>query len=491
MVCICLLQGCASRSSKPEAVPTPVEVELQEIDTHAALPSVFVDDEQPVLQTRYSISVDDAPLVDVLTSISERAGLILEMRSRPTVKVSVRLLDRPIEQALEIILAGCSCRHSLSENRLLILPDEPFSQSYAVDYLNVDRELIANLAIATRVGNLSSASVGGDNRGNASRTGVTSDSRINLWQSIDLGIRGLLQIKADDSRVQVNSAAGMVIVHGRHNEHQVVVDYLARLQSRMRRQVSIEAQVIEIELDESHAAGVDWRQVAQGSGFSWLQYMSSGFSDLAQASGAVLQYSGSKGSSKTNVLVHLLEEYGDVRVISAPRVVALNNQPSVLSVVENKVYFSSSVKRNSTTDEATITESVETAIHTVPVGLVMQVTPQISVDGEVVMSIRPTISRVSGYVNDPNPSLASSGVVSRIPEIQVRELETVLRVDDGVTVVLGGMMQVHDSNNQQRVPLLHSLPVLGKLFKNHHKVSKQAELLILLTPTVLSSGLPL
>jgi general secretion pathway protein D len=303
-------------------------------------------------------------------------------------------------------------------------------------------------------------------------------------------LRGLLQVKADDPRVQVNSAAGLVIVHAKRKQQDEAAEYLARLQSRVLRQVSIEAQVIEIELNENHAAGVDWSEIAQSEGFSWLQSMSSGFSQAASQSGSVLQYTGSDSASNTRVLVTLLEEYGDVRVISAPRVVALNNQPSVLSVVENKVYFSSSVKRKSSSDESTVTESVETAIHTVPVGLVMQVTPQVAVGGDVVMSIRPTISRVSGYVNDPNPSLAAAGVVSRIPEIQVRELETVLRVRGGETVVLGGMMQLRNSLDRQNVPWLHKLPAIGSLFRSRQKAMHQAELLVLLTPTVMSPGEP-
>ena len=485
-ISIALVMGCATPQIEPEITDSHDSIVRADM-VPANIPALFPQEVSPALETLYSVSVDDAPLSEVLRSLAQQAGLILDVQVPLEKSTSLHLVDKPLRDVLAVIVNDCDCLYSLTDNRLTLSADVPFSRSYAVDYLNIDREIVSNLAIATRVGNLSVASTGSDNRGNASRTGLTSNSTFDLWQSIDSGLRSLLRIKADDLGVQVNSAAGLIVVHARDSQQRMVAEYLARLQTRVLRQVSIEAQVIEIELNESHASGVDWTELAQSDGFSWLQNMSSGFAVAAANSGSVLQYNGSNKSSSTRVLVNLLEEFGDVRVISAPRVVALNNQPSVLSVVENKVYFSSSVKIKSSDDESAVTESVETAIHTVPVGLVMQVTPQVATTGDVVLSIRPTISRVSGYVNDPNPSLAAAGVVSRIPEIQVRELETVLRVNDGETIVLGGMMQLSDSQEKQNVPWLHSLPILGGLFRSRQKSSQQAELLVLLTPTVLAS----
>ncbi len=439
-------------------------------------------------QTLYSLSLKEARLDSALQAFATRAGVALDLRVKAANAVSLELNDLPLERMIEALVSRCSCRYVLQGRRLTVLEDTAYSRSYSMDYLNMQREIVAQLAIATRVGNLSSASSGDDTRGNASRTGVTSRASVDVWHALDQDLRSLLQIKADDPRVRTNATAGLVVVHAREAEQRLIADYLTLMQSRLRRQVSIEAQVIEIDLNEHHASGVDWQQLANTDGLSFIQSMSAGFADVAQRSGSVLQYTRTGSSGNTRVLVNLLEQFGDVRVISAPRVVALNNQPSVLSVVENKVYFSSSVSRKSSDSEAVITESVETAIHTVPVGLVMQVTPQISVDGAVVLSIRPTISRVSGYVNDPNPTLASAGVVSRIPEIQVREMETVLQVLTGETIVLGGMMQIRDSEGSAHVPWLHKLPVLGGLFKSRERVSRQAELLVLLTPTVIAEG---
>ena len=487
VLCSWLLTACASQAPTQPIDALDTTAMEPSGDLHR-IPSALPAIKRQQREALYSLRAENTSVEQVLKSLAQQAGLTLDFRLKPKGNLSLDLVDRPLHQVLDAIVPVCDCDYRIDDKRLQIVPDTPASHSYAIDYLNITRSLNAQLGIATRVGNLSVASDSGNGGGNTSSADIKSLSQVDVWQSIDKGLRSLLQVKPDDPSVQVNSAAGLVIVYAKRQQQERAADYLARLQSRILRQVSIEAQVIEIELNENHAAGVDWSEVAKSDGFSWLQSMSSGFSQAAGQSGSVLQYTGSDNSSNTRVLVTLLEEYGDVRVISAPRVVALNNQPSVLSVVENKVYFSSSVKRKSSTDESTVTESVETAIHTVPVGLVMQVTPQVAVGGDVVMSIRPTISRVSGYVNDPNPSLAAAGVVSRIPEIQVRELETVLRVRDGETVVLGGMMQRRNSLDRQNVPWLHKLPAIGSLFRSRQKAMHQAELLVLLTPTVMSAG---
>ncbi len=477
--------GCASPATTADPPATLLSTPFDTAKAHAvALPSMLPGRQSAQKQALYSLSVEGVRLDRTLRSIAAEAGLQLVLGVTADQRITTSLVDQPLSGVLDVLSAFCDCRYQISGGRLSVLNNAPYSKSYSLDYLNIKREIVSNLAIATRVGNLSAASDGSDNRGNASRTGITSRATVDVWESLDLGLRGLLQIESKDPRVQINAPAGLVVVHATDRDQRLVADYLALLQSRLRRQVSIEAQVIEIDLNEHHAAGVDWQQLASADGLSFLQSMSSGFSAPTQASGAVLQYTREGSSSSTRVLVNLLQQFGDVRVISAPRVVALNNQPSVLSVVENKVYFSSSISRKSSTEGAAVTESVETAIHTVPVGLVMQMTPQVSIDGDVVLSIRPTISRVSAYVTDPNPALAAAGIVSRVPEIQVREMETVLRVGDGETIVLGGMMQIRDRNDRSHVPLLHKLPLIGALFRSKERASRQAELLVLLTPTV-------
>jgi general secretion pathway protein D len=115
----------------------------------------------------------------------------------------------------------------------------------------------------------------------------------------------------------------------------------------------------------------------------------------------------------------------------------------------------------------------------------MNVTPQVSESGEITLNLRPTISRITGYATDPNPALAQNQIVNRIPEVQTREMESILRVQSGSIAVLGGLMQDSRNNLSDEVPMVNRLPLIGNLFKYRDETSKKTELVIFLRPTVL------
>ena len=133
----------------------------------------------------------------------------------------------------------------------------------------------------------------------------------------------------------------------------------------------------------------------------------------------------------------VLQQFGDVQVLSSPKIIALNNQPAVLKVVDNRVYFTFEVDRleRENGDERTV---VDSTVHSVPVGIVMNVTPFISKNNEVILNVRPTISRILNFAEDPSPALAGQNQIRNlIPEIQVREMESLLRVQSGNVAIIG------------------------------------------------------
>jgi MSHA biogenesis protein MshL len=188
------------------------------------------------------------------------------------------------------------------------------------------------------------------------------------------------------------------------------------------------------------------------------------------------------------VTIQALDEYGDVSVMSSPKIMALNNQTSILKVATNVVYFEVDVTSNTlggTT--ATVTQTFNTTPKTVPVGFVMNVTPFITSDNEVILNIRPTISRVLTFVIDPNPLLlgADPPIENRIPIIQVREMESVLRVGSGDTAVIGGLMEDTAERNSSGIPGLHDVEGLGFLFGSRKQQLNKTELVIFLRPRII------
>jgi general secretion pathway protein D len=258
-----------------------------------------------------------------------------------------------------------------------------------------------------------------------------------------------------------------------------------------RRQVLIEATVVEVKLNDEFQAGVDWARIAEGDGWSIGQNLLSTTTTLpALDVGPVtaLSYFDSNSDRTISAAVRALDTFGDVSVMSSPKIMALNNQTSILKVADNIVYFEIDSTSNVAGDSGVVTNTFNTTAKTVPVGFVMNVTPFITEDGEVLLNIRPTITRILQFVQDPNPALAALDIPNLIPEIQVREMESVLRVTSGSTAVLGGLMTDASQKTDSGLPGLHDVENVGVLFGTKTRESVKSELVIFLRPRIIEDA---
>jgi general secretion pathway protein D len=290
-------------------------------------------------------------------------------------------------------------------------------------------------------------------------------------------------------RWTVNRDAGLLTLYAEHSVHQDLRRYLEKLHDSAQRQVLIEATVIEVALSDRFEAGINWQLLAKGvNGLSAAQVLTGApvvtaesVSRLPRPSGILSLVQQSRIGDVAATL-SLLEQFGDVRILSRPRIIALNNQPAVLKVVDNHVYFTVNVERRlSDTRDEIVTE---TEIHTVPVGLVMNVTAFVGSDDVVMLNVRPTMSRILGFVDDPNPELALANIRNSVPEIQVREMESMLRVKSGDIAIIGGLMQESVRDTDRQIPGAAGLPFIGRLFKQKSRSRTLTELLVVLRPTI-------
>jgi general secretion pathway protein D len=184
--------------------------------------------------------------------------------------------------------------------------------------------------------------------------------------------------------------------------------------------------------------------------------------------------------------VKLLDSFGKTRVLSSPKLMVLNNQTALLKVVDNRVYFSVSAQITpATVAGAQPIVAFTTTQNVVPVGFVMNVTPQIGENDVVILNVRPTISTILDFVNDPNPNLATANVVNKVPEIQSREFESVLRVASGQTAILGGLMIDKFAGSRDGLPVASRIPVLGDLVSYRNDTTTKSELVIFIRPMVI------
>lgn len=311
-----------------------------------------------------------------------------------------------------------------------------------------------------------------------------------------------------------NREAGVVTVRGTNKQHEKVQEFLSTVLHSAKRQVLIEATIVEVELSDAFQAGIDWGRignVGSSSGFQFSQSLGAvGSFDAStgrfiqggqnvfgvnSAAGFIAGYV-NPASSLGNIFgaVTLLKQFGDTKVLSSPKLMVLNNQSAVLKVVDNLVYFTitGDVTQSQTNTNTTFT----TTPHTIPVGLVMSVTPHVDELGTVMLNVRPTISSLLSFVLDPNPSLISRDedgnitgrIESRVPQVRTREMESMLRVQSGDITVLGGLMQDEIIRNTDQVPGLADIPVAGKVFTGKNDGTRKKELVIFLRPTVITSA---
>ena len=307
-------------------------------------------------------------------------------------------------------------------------------------------------------------------------------------ETLALQMRPGLDAKPVDANfVVINPETGTITIRASSKAQARVAEFLASIQASAQRQVLIEATIVEVVLSDQYQAGVDWSQIANGAGWSFGQNLIG--ANLSAAPLSLISYK----STNFNATVKMLEQFGKTRVLSSPKITALNNQPAVMKVVEELVYFTMNVTQSTSDSNGIITPpTYESELRTVPVGLVMQVTPQISASGMISMSIRPTITNVSGYVEDPAVAIiaaqTNTNLKSLVPELQVREFDSTLKIASGQVAVLGGLIQDKQTNLRQGVPGLSRIPWLGDAFSYRDDQVRKIELVVFLRPMVVKEN---
>jgi len=455
----------------------------------------------------YTVVVKEVPVVDLLFSLGRDAGLNLDLQADSEKTVTLNAVDRPLPEILGRIAEQAGLRFTLYGSNLVIQDDVPYWHNYAVDYVNISRSAEAEVGVATQIAT-SGGTVGednggsrGDDQGNVSKTTVKNSSHNDFWSALELGLEAIVRSKRDAEQslspeendpVIVNQMSGIVTVFGNQKQQMGVREFLDRIMENAERQVLIEMTIVEVKLSDNYQAGVDWQRLSadQGLGSNGLSYtgaLTAG--DLRVPPFVSLNFNSvdDDGSSLT-ATVRLLQQFGDAKVLSSPKIMALNNQTSLLKVVNENVYFTIELDIRDATADIPERRTFTSYVHTVPIGLVLSVTPQISSAGFVSLNVRPTISRITGFAVDPGPLLSGAEFQNLIPEIQVREIESLLQVKDGHTVVLGGLMQNEHESQKDGVPGLSRIPKLGKLFSYTRDKMVKTELVIFLRPTIVSKG---
>ena len=493
----------------------------------------------------YSVVVANIPVQEILLALARDAQINLDIHAGIQGEVTINALNQTLPQILTRIAKQVDMRYELENGNLIVMPDTPYLHSYKIDYVNMARDSESVIVTSAQVTSGATGSTGG--LANNSSVSIKDYSKNRFWETLTQNIKDILhetdkilpegssetsvqQTKAASSTgtgvqpvagrratpkvgvenspnpinfeeggttitkrstfreaaaVIVNPETGLMVVRATARQHEKILAFMDQVMKRARRQVMIEATIVEVRLSDQYKQGINWSMLVKAGGKNFKILQNSVGLPTAIGAGA-LGVITNPTAATIGVQVSLLESFGNVKVLSSPKLSVLNNQTAIIKVVDNYVYFTLSA--NTVTNQTGSQTSYTSAPNTLPVGFTMSVTPQISENDSVLFNLKPSISRVTAFVNDPNPDLARAGVISRIPQTQTREMESVMRIENNQIAVLGGLMQDSINNLTDAVPGLSKIPVAGELFKQRNDSTEKTELVIFLRPVVIKSA---
>ncbi len=293
----------------------------------------------------------------------------------------------------------------------------------------------------------------------------------------------------------INKQAGLINVFASQKVHDEVAHYLDMLRKSVTSQVLVEAKVFEVSLKDEYINGIEWQALTEnGKGIvRLLEGTDNLIGAITQPGGTVATISnfgaGYVGSD-VGAFVEAISGFGTVRALASPRLTVLNNQSAVLNVATNRVFFELDIDQTKDDTTGDVLLEIDTDIKSIPEGILINVQPSINLEDRTIsMFIRPTVTRIVGTKSDPSVLFVagSSGIVSEIPELNVQEIDTVVKVNSGQPIVMGGLLQDRIVDTQEGIPVVGEIPLFGALFKKQKDLVAKTELVIFLKATILSS----
>lgn len=440
----------------------------------------------------YTVIVNEVPVRELLFSMARDADINIDIDSGISGVVSMNAIDQTLPKILDRLARQVAINYRMEDDTLHVMVDKPYMQVYNISYLNMSRVSTGSVTVSTEISSTGAGLEGGGGGGNDSSTSVENASTNDFWKTLASNISALIgedaKAGAASKNIIVNRESGVIGIRATNRQHVQITEFIDKILSSAQRQVLIEATIAEVTLSDHYQTGIDWSAVtSSGSANGKIEQSVLG-GNIGSTPFFSVNLADVVSGNQLDVTLRALETFGDVKVLSSPKIMALNNQTSMLKVVDNEVYFTTDVEVSQGTTAGGVTTAlavIETQVNTVPVGFVMSVTPFIDENDVVTLNVRPTISRIVSSVIDPNPELANAGVTSEIPVVQVREIESVLKINNGDTAVIGGLMQDQINKQETGVPILSSLPFVGNLFSYQDDEYVKSELVIFIRPVVM------
>jgi MSHA biogenesis protein MshL len=541
---IALIAGCAQQNGamKPhyesaigeldKAAAAKSNTKQSEAVSQALLPPLVVEmprNEGRSPESRFDLAVNNAPAAEVFLAIA--SGTRYSMVVHPSIKekISINLRDVNVFEALDTVREIYGYDYRVQGNRILIQPLSMQTRMFQINYLFNQRKGKSELRVSSgAISDSAGASQSGAttattgpqsvNTQNLQSSRIETTTELNFWSDLQTGVRAIIGA-AEGRTVIVNAESGVVLVRAMPAELREVDNFLHAMQGVVARQVLLEAKIIEVELSDNFATGINWGAFRTGGNSraaggvlqpgatispqgSLSNFTSVGPDGQPLAGSIFSSNPASPGLLTTGpavpgtifglafqtanfaALLNFLETQGELQVLSSPRIATLNNQKAVLKVGTDEFFVTNVTTNQTTTTGGAVQNSPSITVQPFFSGVALDVTPQIDENNQIILHVHPSVSNVVDKTK--NIDLGAAGTFKLpLASSTISETDTIVRVSNGNIVAIGGLMKQSDQRTRGQVPGLGNIPIIGHAFKNTNRSGVKSELVILLKPTVI------
>ncbi len=429
---------------------------------------------------------------DILRNVASNSSLGLQMAPDVKGKVNVHLQDVSIDRALDALLKPAELGYEVVDEVLVVYKQGMVTHWVNFDYPVTEREGRGELEVSASNG---SGGEGGGDESGTNKSHVTSTAVMSIWPGVmeslkvivfkDSGLgqtsggsegNGVSSVNISDDEgrtLVVHPMAGIIMVTAEWSRVNQVELLLGRLEESLLRQVSIEVRIMEVYLNDETQTGINWNILDLNSDIANI-----GLNTLDAAQHITDDFfQFTLDSKKVTGVLEAISTSGEINTVSTPKITTLNNQKAVVRIVSEEVYYESTVEPAIISNGVATDPVINYTARTYPVGVVLDVTPQVGQNRVITLNVHPTISDIVGIAESPNSDTA--------PILSIRELDTVGKVRDGETLVIAGLISERTHKTRTGIPILKDIPLLGYLFGKTTDKKTNIELVMLLTPVIM------
>ena len=420
------------------------------------------------MKPAYSFRAQAMPLQDALALFARVNKL--NIVAGPDIKgqITIDFHDLPLDRAMAALLEAHG--YYWEHDDQLIQIRRLGTRVFHLDYIRLVRGGSGRNKAQITSGSGGSGPQGGTTSQDAGEIIVNQEVQIKFWEELEAQVQSLM---SEEGRLVINRLSGTIQVTDRRQRMEEIAQFLVRVRRSLYRQVEIQARIYEVNLKDEYSLGIDWSKInflGTAGEIAIANIITAPFGGF-MATAATTAISFQDGSF--DVVLEALREQGEVRVVSQPRIVTLNNQPALIKVATDQAFFTQTIAQGAAGTGNIITEQVRS----VTVGLVLSVTPQVSEDGWIMLDVTPILSRLRGIIESPQKTATA-------PVLDVKQSSGLVRLRNEEMVLIGGLIQDEYSETERKVPLLGDIPWLGRLFKGTYTAKQKSELVIFLSPRI-------